>query len=619
MTVREVPLHGEPRRSPRPTPPRSTWSASTGAAPGRRLRHGADARRALERVARRRTPTTASQHALAPRRTSTGPAPPTAIRFRTQRPRRRASARTTSTARSRRLRAAAAAGRRLAARSSRASSWQADESIRRAAPRYADAVHYAVVHHTAGSNNYTRGAVRGDRARHRDLPRQGQRLERHRLQLSRRQVRPGVRGPLRRRRQDRRSARTRRASTPAPSASRVLGNYGSSRSRPRRRRRSSRLLAWRLDLAHVDPLSTLTWRPAATRGSRTACRSSCARSPAIATPASPTAPGTRSTRSCRRSRRRRRARRAEDLRAGRRRARRRGPGALHREAVGVAQPWTVTDRQLAGAQVAQGSGTGTAVDWTWDASAAPPDRYSWTIASPNARSATGALGAGAALAVQKAAASPAAVAPGETTTCRYTLTAAASVTATLVSPAGADRSRRCSSRRSRPARRRSRFTPPPGLPNGRYAIGHHRRPRARRRRPRRPVRRSTTFSPGFTATGPSLSFTLTRAPFALAFQVLRDARSSRLPAVPAARCRPADARRGTGSSPTASRAPDGHVHACAHDHRRGRRRSREPRRDARHDRARDHASLSYRNLRFRVSRARDADARRRLAASTRAC
>jgi hypothetical protein len=33
--------------------------------------------------------------------------------------------------------------------------WNANESIRRAAPEYADAVHFAVVHHTAGSNNYT--------------------------------------------------------------------------------------------------------------------------------------------------------------------------------------------------------------------------------------------------------------------------------------------------------------------------------------------------------------------------------------------------------------------------------------------------------------------------------
>src|SRR5256714_15196450 len=35
-------------------------------------------------------------------------------------------------------------------------SWGADESIRRHPPRYADGVHFAIVHHTAGSNAYTR-------------------------------------------------------------------------------------------------------------------------------------------------------------------------------------------------------------------------------------------------------------------------------------------------------------------------------------------------------------------------------------------------------------------------------------------------------------------------------
>src|SRR5438132_2528038 len=34
--------------------------------------------------------------------------------------------------------------------------WGADETIRRAAPRYAESVRYAVVHHTAGTNSYTR-------------------------------------------------------------------------------------------------------------------------------------------------------------------------------------------------------------------------------------------------------------------------------------------------------------------------------------------------------------------------------------------------------------------------------------------------------------------------------
>jgi hypothetical protein len=35
--------------------------------------------------------------------------------------------------------------------------WHANEAIRRGLPRYADAVHLAIVHHTAGSNSYTAG------------------------------------------------------------------------------------------------------------------------------------------------------------------------------------------------------------------------------------------------------------------------------------------------------------------------------------------------------------------------------------------------------------------------------------------------------------------------------
>src|SRR5439155_6497709 len=48
----------------------------------------------------------------------------------------------------------------------------------------------------------------------------------------------------------------------------------------------------------------------------------------------------------------------------------------------AALPWTVTVTSAAAAVVAQGSGTGTAVDWTWDATLAPPGKYTWTIAAP---------------------------------------------------------------------------------------------------------------------------------------------------------------------------------------------------------------------------------------------
>jgi hypothetical protein len=53
----------------------------------------------------------------------------------------------------------------------------------------------------------------------------------------------------------------------------------------------------------------------------------------------------------------------------------------------------VTVKNQAGAVVAGGSGTGTEVDWTWDAtSAATNQRYSWAIAAPDMRGAAGTLG-----------------------------------------------------------------------------------------------------------------------------------------------------------------------------------------------------------------------------------
>ena len=81
--------------------------------------------------------------------------------------------------------------------------WGANEEIVRARPSVAPAVRLAVIHHTAGTNSYTRAQARGDRARYRGLPRAGKRLERHRLQLSRRSLRHGLRRSRRRRRAER--------------------------------------------------------------------------------------------------------------------------------------------------------------------------------------------------------------------------------------------------------------------------------------------------------------------------------------------------------------------------------------------------------------------------------
>ncbi len=199
------------------------------------------------------------------------------------------------------------------------------------------------------------GAVRLDRARDPGVPRQGKRLERHRLQLSRRQVRAGVRGPLRRAPTGTSSVRTPKGSTPDRSGSHFSGTYGDTAPTGKALDAIASLLAWRLDVAHVDPLSRLTWRlgrqravpvgharPApAISGHRdtgfTACPGNALyrQLPAIARKAAATRP-------------------AEALRPGRSGARRRAD-PLHRAALSGA-PWSVRVNDATGATVAFGPG-----------------------------------------------------------------------------------------------------------------------------------------------------------------------------------------------------------------------------------------------------------------------
>ena len=137
--------------------------------------------------------------------------------------------------------------------------WGANEAIRRAPPSYAPSVQFALVHHTAGTNSYTASQsaaiVRGIEIYHvkgngwNDIgynflvDKYGQVFEgryggvdRHGHRRARRRVQHRFRGG--------RSARHATARAAPPKVARTaLAN----------------LLAWRLDIAHVDPTSTLTW------------------------------------------------------------------------------------------------------------------------------------------------------------------------------------------------------------------------------------------------------------------------------------------------------------------------------------------------------------------------
>jgi hypothetical protein len=406
-------------------------------------------------------------------------------------------------------------------------SWGANESIRRSPPHYAAAIHFAVVHHTAGTNNYTpaesAAIVRGIEIYH--VQGNGWDDIGYNLLVDKYgQVFEGRYGGV-----DRAviGAHAEGFNTGSVGVA-VLGDYTSAKLPAAAKTALEQVLAWRLDLAHIDPLSTFEWLSGgnprfpsgipvflrAIAGHRDTGFTDCpgnslyAQLPQIANDVAALG-GPKIY--------------APAVARG-------GEGQTRFTArLSVAQPWTVTIVNSAGVQVAQGTGTGTTVDWTWDGSLAAPDRYAWTITTPNARSATGALGVVTALAVQKTAAVPASVAPGETTTVSYTLTAAATVTINLVSPVGTVLAMLLTAQKPKGSQTLA-FTPQPGLPNGSYAIVVNATAGAKTATATAPVVVDDILT-GLVATGPSMSFTLTRAPTAFAFQVLQGTQVVAAPAV----------------------------------------------------------------------------------------
>ena len=185
------------------------------------------------------------------------------------------------------------------------------------------------------------------------------------------------------------SARTRRGSTAARSGSRVIGDYGSTSISPAARAALVSLIAWRLDLAHVDPLSKVVRVSAgnpryaagtavtlnAISGHRDVYPTSCPGASLYAPAAVASHRGLED-------------RAAEALLAGRGRARSAGRSASPRGSR-ASVAWTVTVRDDAGATVASGTGTGSKVDWTWDATAATAQHYAWSITAPQMRAGDG--------------------------------------------------------------------------------------------------------------------------------------------------------------------------------------------------------------------------------------
>ena len=316
------------------------------------------------------------------------------------------------------------------------SGWNADEKIRRAGPNYASALRFAVVHHTAGGNGYTAAQapaiVRAIQLYH--VKGNGWNDIGYNFLVDRfGTVYEGRYGGM-----DKNvvGAHAEGFNTGSVGVA-VLGEYSSLTVTPKARDSLAKLLAWRLDLGHVDPASTLSFISGGN-----------ARFPAGLPVFLRTVSGHRDTgfTDC--------------------------PGtALYNLLTGIAGdvsriglpklyaptvtgavpgtvrfrarlsdllPWTVEVYDPAGLAVASGTGYGAAVDWTWDASTLAPGSYSYAIRSGDTLTpAEGVIGGGdVGLAIGGLAADPETVSPNEdaiadATTITYTLNTAANVAVTV--------------------------------------------------------------------------------------------------------------------------------------------------------------------------------------------
>ena len=261
------------------------------------------------------------------------------------------------------------------------SDWGANEGIVRAKPRYAHRLILALVHHTAGRSPSSRArsaaVVRAIQVYH--VEGNGWNDIGYNYLVDRfGQVFEGRRGGVDRNVIGAHALNFNNGSTGVA----LLGNFEGQNPPQAGLDAIARLLAWRLDLAHVDPLSVVSYvgngrtrTLNAVSGHRDVNSTACpgarlhARLGSIAAAAAETGlPKLFEPR-------------AE--RQGKRIVRFSGR-------LSDARDWTVTISGPPGFVGALARGTGTLVDWTWDGTGAPEGRYRWTIeAGPDVRPANG--------------------------------------------------------------------------------------------------------------------------------------------------------------------------------------------------------------------------------------
>ena len=354
------------------------------------------------------------------------------------------------------------------------SGWNADEKIRRAGPSFAPTLRLALVHHTAGANGYSAAQspaiVRGIQLYH--VKGNGWNDIGYNFLVDRfGQVFEGRYGGIER---NVVGAHAEGFNTGSVGVA-LLGEYSSLAVAQKARDALAALLAWRLDIAHVDPATTLSFvsggnarfpagLPVFLRtvsGHRDTGFTDCPGNvlygllnqlagdvSRIGLPKlySPVVTGT-------------------------------VPGTVRFKArLSSALPWIVDVYDSVGNAVGSSAGIGPNVDWTWDATLLPPGSYSYSIRSEESLTpAVGPLGSGeAALSISGLAADPETVSPNDDevadeTTITYTLTSAANVTLKLRDGLGAEIATIANKAWKRAGEHAVRFNPA-ALPDGLFLI-----------------------------------------------------------------------------------------------------------------------------------------------------
>jgi flagellar hook assembly protein FlgD len=219
-----------------------------------------------------------------------------------------------------------------------------------------------------------------------------------------------------------------------------LGTYGSAAPSKAALDAVARLIAWRLDVAHVDPATSLTHisngNPRfaagvpvllkAVSGHRDTYHTSCpgerayAQLPTLARLAAATG--------------------LPKLYEPRVQGRLGGP-VRFRARLSGAVPWSTSVIDADGVVVATGSGVGPNLDWTWDATGVTSGRFTWSLGGPSIRPATGVLAGGTAALTISATSTPAVISPdgdgqADSVAVRYRLGRTSNVTMTVLDSLG---------------------------------------------------------------------------------------------------------------------------------------------------------------------------------------